>query len=251
MKALIIEDEKYASDRLEKLVRQCDPDIDVIDKFDSIEDTIEYLREDDHSDFMFMDIHLSDGLSFEIFKHIDYLKPIIFTTAYDEYSLKAFKLNSIDYLLKPIAKEDLREALTKMRTLEGRRNIALDLKSLDKYFRKSQFRKRFLVKTGNRFVYVDADDIALFYAEGKMAFLMRSVQATKNLIDTTLEDLESQLDPLSFFRINRKVIISAKDIEEIKSYPGNRLQIIPNTKAPFDLVVSRERVANFKSWLDQ
>ena len=251
MKAIIVEDEKYASDRLEKLVKECEPEIEIIHKFDSIEDTIACLIENDQSDFLFLDIHLSDGLSFDIFKKVRYDKPVIFTTAYDEYSLKAFKVNSIDYLLKPVGKEDLSVALEKMKRLNGRYSKVIDLEALDSFFNQTRFRKRFMVRSGNRFIYVDASDVALFFAEGKIAYLMKKIDAQKHIIENTLEELEKQLDPLEFFRVNRKVVISAKEISEIKSYPGNRLQIITKSKAPFDIVVSREKVTKFKSWLDQ
>jgi DNA-binding LytR/AlgR family response regulator len=199
---------------------------------------------------MFLDIHLSDGLSFDIFKQVEYEKPVIFTTAYDEYSLKAFKVNSIDYLLKPVSKNELDMAITKLKRWNGRNNM-IDYQALDRYFQEREFRKRFMVRTGNRYIYIDQSDISLFYAEGKIAYLMKMLNGQKFIIESTLEELEKQLDPVNFFRVSRKVIISVSDIAEIRNYPGNRLQVFTKTRAPFDVVVSREKVSKFKHWLDQ
>ncbi|MEM7548201.1 MAG: LytTR family DNA-binding domain-containing protein [Bacteroidota bacterium] len=250
MKAIIVEDEKYAANRLERLVKSHPSNIEVIERFDSIEDTVDYLSNGDESDFLFLDIHLADGLSFEIFQKVRYEKPVIFTTAYDDYSLKAFKLNSIDYLLKPINMEELNQAVDKMIRLRHQ-NTAIDLAPITEYFKKSNYKKRFLSKTGNKYTQLNVEDCILFYADGKIVYCLSSNDHKKHIIDHTIEELNNLLNPSDCFKINRKVIINARHIQEIQNYEGNRLMINCSVEAPFELLVSRERVSLFKKWLDQ
>jgi DNA-binding LytR/AlgR family response regulator len=202
-----------------------------------------------------LDIELSDGKSFEAFTKADISTPVIFTTAYDQYALQAFKHFGIDYLLKPVQKKDLNRALEKYHAISshkqklGSEEINL-LKQLVRNSAKS-YRERFLIKAGNKLQFKTGSDVAYFYAEGKAAYLVSYKENRKYLIDHTLEELESTLDPALFFRISRKYIVHMQSIAEIKGLISSRLEVKLNQPCEHDLTVSRDRAAAFRHWLDQ
>ncbi|MGK7395687.1 MAG: LytR/AlgR family response regulator transcription factor [Candidatus Cyclobacteriaceae bacterium M3_2C_046] len=254
MKVLILEDEELARERLVEQIKKYDPDIDIVDQFDTVQDTIEFFQSGGKVDLAFFDIRLSDGISFEVFEKMELNQPIIFTTAYDKYALDAFKVNSIDYLLKPINYSELKQAIDKFKKLNGQ---AFDQYSITKdalhnilnTFNRS-FKKRFLVKYGDHIQFKPVEEIAYFYADGKIVYLVISGNQRKYIIDHTLEDLENNLlNPEKFFRINRKFIISIDAISDIKSYVNSRLKLKLATPCDQDLIVSREKVNAFKDWL--
>jgi DNA-binding LytR/AlgR family response regulator len=203
-------------------------------------------------DLIFMDIQLADGLSFDIFKSVNVPAPVIFTTAYDHYAIKAFKVNSIDYLLKPISDEDLKGALEKYELVKGNgKGNNDDLRAIVESVRSEQahFRKRFLVKTAGRLAFVPASEVAYFFSEEGVTFIVNA-QNERYLLENTLEELESQLDPTEFFRINRKMILSTGCIARIEPYTNNRLLLNVSPDFSEEVVVSRHRTSEFKSWLD-
>lgn len=256
MKAIIIEDESLARERLRDLINRYDRNIQIIEEFDSVEDSVAYLLENDSFDLLFMDIQLSDGLSFEIFNHVEIVKPIIFTTAYEEYSIQAFKVNSIDYLLKPIDYEDLKKSLIKYdRIIQSRDQfIPNDYSQIAKMLGMANkpYKKRFLVKLGSKIQFKEASQIAYLYAEGKIVYMVLNDDNKKFLIDHTLEELEGfLLDPSDFFRINRKFIVRIDAIKELKSHLNNRLKVFLHVDSDMEMIVSREKVSSFKKWLNQ
>ena len=255
MNVLVVEDEALSRERITHMLREIDPGIDIIKESDSVEETVEYFKSKPKIDLAFFDIKLSDGLSFEIFNQVEVHTPIIFTTAYDDYALRAFKVNSIDYILKPINFEELGFSIQKFK------NNFLDhkihridpqiIRQLSKEI-EGGYKKRFLVKFGDHLQIKSTKDVVCFYAEGKFAYLISKDSGRKYMIDHTLEDLETTLlDPLKFFRINRKFIVSIDHIEDVRSYINSRLSIKMTVPINQDLIVSREKVNNFKEWLNQ
>ena len=253
MNVIIAEDEALAAERLEQLAIACDPSIQIVGRYDSVEDLITYFQHN-KPDLVFLDIQLADGKSFELFKKVDVAAPIIFTTAYDQYALQAFKLHSIDYLLKPIQHEELSFALKKFKSL--RPSQALDpgqwdvLKELAKIPIKS-YKQRFLVKAGNKLLYKQVSQVAYFYAEGKAAYLVTLQENRKYLIDHTLEELELLLDPGMFYRISRKFIIHVDAVAEVKGSVSTSMEVILSQKTELTLSVSRDKIQDFKKWLDR
>lgn len=248
MKIVIIEDEAPAARRLANLVKECRPGVEIIGQFDSVETAAGWLGENPAPDLAFMDIQLADGLSFEIFETVKISFPVIFTTAYDEYALKAFKVNSIDYLLKPIDKTELARALDKFDGLKKQPGNSADISELLKSFNKPQFKTRFLVKQGQRLIPISTEEIAYFFAEDKLVFLV-TAQRNKYAVDYTIEQLESQLDPQKFFRANRKVITSVQAVKDIHLSFNGKLKIYLKPDFSEEVFVSRERAADFKAWL--
>ncbi len=248
---LIIEDETPAVKRLEQLINKHRPEINIVATHDSIERSVKWLQENPKPSLIFMDVQLADGLSFEIFNELDLDIPIIFTTAYQQYALKAFKVNSIDYLLKPIDDGELVAALDKFYHLRrnGLESGLGQIQQLIVGMNRSNFKERFLVKTGQQLLYISAGSIRYFYSENGLVNL-RTESNKKHIVDYTLEQLEEMLSPRYFFRINRKSIIHLDSIGKIKTYFNSRLklELIPNPE--FEVIVSRDRVNNFKSWLD-
>jgi DNA-binding LytR/AlgR family response regulator len=253
MKALVIEDEALAAERLVVLVQAIDPSIEVAAQLDTITDTVQYLKTNEPPDVIFLDIQLADGKSFEIFERVSVEAPIIFTTAYDQFTLKAFKFNSIDYLLKPVQPEDLRVALDKLKRLKRKGLNANELEALKEIIKqKTQpFKQRLVIKAGNKIQFRNADEVAYFFADGKEAYLVTGKENRKYLIGYTLEELENILNPAEFFRISRKFIVRADAIIEVKGLMSTKLEIKLNQPTEHELVVSRERAAEFKKWLDQ
>lgn len=250
MRVIIIEDEKIAADKLERQLLQCRTDIIVLAKIDSIKKARLWL-EDNEADLIFLDIHLSDGLSFAIFEELTISTPVIFTTAYDSYALQAFQLNSIDYLLKPISKGDLELALEKFVKFRpsdktnNYSNLIAMLKGNDQ-----QYQERFMVQSGEKIKSIAIEKVAYFFAEGKYVFLMTK-KGQQFIIDFTLDKLHKKLDPNDYFRINRKFIINIASIHQMYPYSKGRLKIDMNPSIDQDVIVSIERSADFKRWLNQ
>jgi len=251
MKVIIIEDEKPSARRLKRMLESIDITTETM--LHSVEESIQWFNTNAHPDLIFLDIQLSDGLSFEIFDQVEVKSAIIFTTAYDEYALQAFKLNSIDYLLKPIDEEDLKAAVAKYKTrLPQKTNIALDFEDIKKLLVNPidrVYKKRFSVKVGQHLKLVNIDDVECFYSENKGTYLY-TTEGRNYLLDTTLEALENELEPETFFRINRKFYININAIKDIISYTNSRLQIKLNNFNEDEVIVARERVKDFKNWLE-
>ena len=251
MKVIIIEDEKPSARRLKRMLEAIDITAETM--LHSVEESIQWFNNNPHPDVIFLDIQLSDGLSFEIFDQVEVKSAIIFTTAYDEYALQAFKLNSIDYLLKPIDDEDLETAVAKYKTrLPQKTNIALDFEDIKKLLINPidrVYKKRFSVKVGQHLKLVNIDDVECFYSENKGTYLY-TTEGRNYLLDTTLEALENELEPETFFRINRKFFININAIKDIISYTNSRLQIKLNNYNEDEVIVARERVKDFKEWLE-
>lgn len=251
MKVLIIEDEKPSARRLQRMLDSLDLQAETM--LHSVEESIAWFQNNEHPDLIFLDIQLSDGLSFEIFESIDIQSAVIFTTAYDEYALQAFKLNSIDYLLKPIDDDDLENAVAKYKTrLPKQQSVTLDFNDIKKLLVnpiEREYKKRFSVKVGQHLKLINIDDIECFYSENKGTYLFTK-EGRNYLLDTTLEQLENELEPQQFFRINRKFFVNIKAIKDMVSYTNSRLQIKLNSFNEQDVIVARERVKDFKSWLE-
>ena len=251
---LIIEDEEPAAKRLQKMIMEIEPGITVEENIVSVASGIDWLQNHSLPDLIFSDIQLSDGLSFEIFKQVDINCPIIFITAYDQYAIEAFKVNSIDYLLKPIKKEDLLAAINKFKRITGTgKNNAADLKKLMETFTStgsniSTYKSRFIVRYGEHIKTLKIEEVAYFYTEDKINFLT-TIEGRRYSIDYNLDTLESMLDPKFFFRINRQYIISVNSIKEMFSYTKSRVLIKLNPPSKHETIVSTERSGDFKLWL--
>ncbi len=251
MKTIIIEDEKPAARRLSRLL--ADLNVEVSTMLHSVEEAIDWFRDNPHPDLIFLDIQLSDGLSFEIFEEVEVQSAIIFTTAYDEYALQAFKLNSIDYLLKPIDDEELETAVKKYRTLKPQsQKLSLDFEDIRNLLvnpLEREYKKRFTVRVGQHLKIINADEVECFYSENKGTYAA-TIDGRNYLLETTLENLETELEPKTFFRISRKFYININHIKDIVSYTNSRLQIKLNRFSEREIIVSRERVRDFKLWLE-
>ncbi len=252
MKVLIIEDEKPAARRLQQLLVQERPQAEVLSILDSVESAVRWLRENPPPELMFLDIQLADGLSFDIFREAEVQSPAIFTTAYDQYALKAFKLNSIDYLLKPIDPEELRQALGKFGRLFGKAPLLSKnaIESLLQAFQAPEYKERFIVRAGQQLTYIQVQDIQYFYSEDGMLFA-RMKDKKRHALDYTLDQLESLLNPRDFFRLNRKAIAHINAISRVSPYFNSRLAVELRPKPDFEVIVSRDRVSDFKNWLDK
>lgn len=251
MKIIIIEDEKPAARLLKRRVEKLG--YEITEMLHSVEESVSWLESNPHPDLIFMDIQLSDGLSFEIVNQVELSSAIIFTTAYDEYVLKAFKLNSIDYLLKPVDEEELKFALSKFEK-QQKSASTLDIIEIKKLFTTTQtekkYKERFSIKIGTSIKIVETENIECFFSENKASFI--HTKENKNyLVDFSLDKLEEQVDPKKFFRINRSQIIRIDTIKEITVYSNSRLKIRLSTFDDLEMIVSREKVADFKNWLEQ
>jgi len=219
----------------------------------SVEESITWFEENEHPDLIFLDIQLSDGLSFEIFDAVDVQSSIIFTTAYDEYALQAFKLNSIDYLLKPIDDEELEIAVRKFKALKPvTQKLSLDFDDIKKLLVnpiEREYKKRFTTRVGQHLKIINADEVECFYSENKGTYAATS-EGRNYLLDTTLENLEAELEPKIFFRVSRKFYVNINHIQDIISYTNSRLKIKLNRYIEQEIIVSRERVRDFKLWLE-
>ncbi|MCW3120758.1 MAG: DNA-binding response regulator [Flavipsychrobacter sp.] len=251
MTILIIEDEKAASTRLRQLIKETEPDAEILAALESVKDAIQWLNENEAPDLILSDIQLADGLSLDIFQQVTVTAPIIFTTAYDAYTLKAFKLNSIDYLLKPIDKEELKAAFAKYHNLHA---PAEDVsKKMLELFRniagsKASYKSRFLIRQGDRLITIPIDDVAHVRADDKVVFL-HTTKGQKHIIDESLDELETMLDPGVFFRINRTYIAPLGSIDKIHNHFNGRLKIKLQHTDDDEIFVSRARATAFKKWL--
>ena len=251
-KILILEDEEPASKRLEKMISEIEPDSAIVASIDSVAGAISWLKSNTSPDLIFSDIQLSDGISFEIFKSAEPQCPVIFVTAYDQYALDAFKLNSIDYLLKPVKKEELKNAIAKFKKITPTSSLPpFDIEKLIMAYggQHASYKKRFVVKYGEHIKTITSDEIAYFYTEDKINFLTTK-EGRRFIIDFNLDALDAVLDPKMFFRINRQFIISINSIAEMFSYSKSRVLIKLNPPSKHETIVSTERSAAFKSWLD-
>ena len=254
MRVLIVEDEKAAVRRLNNLLDQVGENIEVVGVTDTIKNTKEWFYNNRMPDLAFFDIQLADGISFEVFDQVSVKCPIIFTTAYDQYALKAFEVNSIDYLLKPIKKEELTRAIRKYKTLTDPKSenpVDLEIiKEVREMIRRGGYKERFVVKYGEHLKSIQVQEISFFISELKATFIITH-ERKKFLIDPSLDQVESMIDPLYFFRINRKYLIPFHSIQDIISYSNSRLRLRLKTTDEPDMIVARERVADFKKWLDR
>lgn len=250
MNIIIIEDEKPAARLLQRKLEKLG--LEVTTLLHSVEESIEWFSKNDHPDLIFLDIQLSDGLSFEIFEKVDIKSAVIFTTAYDEYALRAFKLNSVDYLLKPIDEDDLEVAIAKFKNrLPKQELFQLDFNQIREMFSNpfdKMYKKRFTIKIGQHLKVISTDEIECFFSENKGTYI-HTFDNRNYLIETTLEVLERELDAKDFFRISRKFIISLKAIKEIVVYNNSRLKLILPSYKEEEVIVSREKVTDFKSWI--
>ena len=248
MKALIIEDEMMAAQALQKLIGEVSPDTEIVGVIESIEESVEWLENNLMPDLMFMDIHLADGSSFTIFERVNVTCPVIFTTAYDEFALKAFEVNSLDYLLKPISKEALERAMNKYYNLAGVRFNADKIERLlEQLGEKKRHRSYFLLPERDKLVPLSTKDIAYAYIDAKSVKIV--THEHKNYYLThTLDDLMAQLDPNMFFRANRQFIVSRDAIKDVSIWFGNKLAINLNVEVPEKIIVSKAKVAEFKCW---
>lgn len=246
MKILIIEDEAAAVRRLKKMITEAAPASEILADTDSIESTLSWLENNEPPDLIFMDIQLADGESFEIFNHADITVPVIFTTAYDRYAIQAFQVNAIAYLLKPIKQIEVTAALDKYRT--QREKQAVDYRALAAKLRREEYDRRFLIRIGQTIKMVDVKEVAYFYTQEKITFLITK-NGKRYPLDYSLEGLEELIDPARFFRINRQFIIALEAIDEMHTVSKSRVKI--NLQPPCDIttIVSTERSPHFKKWL--
>ena len=252
MNILIIEDEAPAARRLKKMILEIDPEVNVMAMYDSIETSVKWFNANEQPDLIFMDIELADGQSFEIFNQVKITAPVIFTTAYDEYALQAFKVNSIDYLLKPIETNALLNAIQKFKTLRENysKTPEYDFKHLLKTLSPAQnYKSRFLIKTGEKFVSIEKESIAYFLSEEKATFLI-TFDNKRFIMDQTLDELEKITDPILFFRLNRQIIANIKAIGSIHNYFNGKLKLTLKPELKEEVIVSREKAPAFKDWLD-
>lgn len=253
MKILIIEDEPQAAERLAHLIRQIKPDVEVIAILDSVKRSVAWFKSSPPPSLVFMDIQLADGLSFEIFEHAEITSPIIFITAYNEYALKAFKVNSIDYILKPIDPDELNAAFHKHQQLTGLTQPPIKMIESINYAMQmltKKYKERFVVKVGEHLKTIETTDILFFYSLEKTTFA-QTKDGRKHILDFTLDQLENLLHVETFYRINRKYIVGLSSIQDMYNYSNSRLKLVLKTSDDGDIIVARERVQEFKEWLDR
>ena len=254
MTIIIIEDEKPAARLLQRKLEKLNLTVGVM--LHSVEESLDWFSKNEHPDLIFLDIQLSDGLSFEIFEKVKIKSAVIFTTAYDEYALRAFKLNSIDYLLKPIDEDDLEIAVTKFKSLLPKQelqpqSLGIDFEQIKKMLTnpfEKNYKKRFTVKIGQHLKVISMNEIECFFSENKGTYI-HTFDNRNYLIECTLELLEQELDPADFYRISRKFIIPLRAIKEIVLYSNSRLKVILPSFKEEDVIVSREKVSDFKTWI--
>jgi DNA-binding LytR/AlgR family response regulator len=251
MNVIIIEDEKPAARRLGRMLKELG--IEAKTMLHSVEESLNWFQNNEHPDLIFLDIQLSDGLSFEIFEEIPVNSAIIFTTAYDEYALKAFKLNSIDYLLKPIDEDELKVAVEQYKTQQTQEtNLQVNIDDIRRLLINPvdrKYKKRFTIKIGQHIKIVHVDEIECFYSENKATYIHTN-GGRNYLIDHSLEHWQDQLDPEHFYRVNRTFIVHINAIKDIISYTNSRLKLILHSYNETEIIVSRERVKDFKKWIE-
>ncbi|PCJ94799.1 MAG: DNA-binding response regulator [Flavobacteriaceae bacterium] len=250
MKVVIIEDEPLAVEKLERYLLKCNENIEVLATLNSLETAIPWIETHQNAvELFFMDVQLTDGLSFEIFSKVTVTTPVIFTTAFDEFAIDAFKVNSIDYLLKPITFTDLTNALKKLHSLKEQFAQPVAMGQLVEQLGKRTYKDRFMVQIGNHIHSIPTAAIAYFYAEGRDVYLKRE-NGKKYLIDYTLETLEELLEPKFFIRTNRSFIVQINAIEDVVVYANRRLKLTLNPSVEGEVLVSREKVVQFKHWFE-
>lgn len=249
MRVVIIEDEKLAAERLVTLLKQCDSSIEVLACLESVEESVQYLSSHPYPDLLLLDIHLSDGQCFEIFKQVKYQNPVIFTTAYDQYAMEAFKIFSIDYILKPVTQQSLTAAINKLKSLPVSFGNT-DLNRLSALLNEQRYKNRFLGKVGQRLFFIPAEQVAYFQADNKIVYLTDHA-GNRYVVDYTMEQLTELLNPRQFFRLNRSFIVCINAIQQVKPYYNSRLKLslVGNSSAE-EMIVSRDRVADFKVWAE-
>ena len=256
MTAIIIEDEKPAARRLSRMLERLD--VEILETLHSVEDSKKWFLMNEHPQVIFLDIQLSDGLSFEIFESIKINSAVIFTTAYDEYALRAFKLNSVDYLLKPIDDQELQVAVDKYKNLKDRFGaeqpelVQLNFEDIKKLLINPldrEYKKRFTVKVGQHLKMIPSEEISCFFSENKGTYLSTD-EGRNYLLETSLESLENDLCPKTFFRVNRKFFININSIRDIIAYSNSRLKIKLENPLTEEIIVARDRVKDFKQWLE-
>ncbi|GAB2671927.1 LytTR family DNA-binding domain-containing protein [Flavihumibacter cheonanensis] len=252
MDILIIEDEQLGVEKLMRLIKSIDESIQIVGNTRSIKSSVEWLMQHEHPDIILMDIELTDGQSFEIFSHLSIKSMVIFTTSYDEYALQAFKVNSVDYLLKPIKKEELKNALDKFQEWQLKfSSPSVNIKELINGLRQQQpksWRSRFLVKQGQKLVSIETSEIAYLYAEGRLSYFI-TWDKQKFVLDYTIEELEEMLDPQQFYRANRAFIIHIKTVSQIHNYFNGKLKLELQPATDKEVLISREKAAEFKDWM--
>jgi DNA-binding LytR/AlgR family response regulator len=252
MRIIIIEDEFFAVERLKQMILSIRPSTKILATIDSVEETVQWLQNNQTPDLIFMDIQLADGESFDIFQKIEVSAPVIFTTAYDQYTMEAFKSNGIDYLLKPVEEDELKRAIYKFENLKGLaqadQNHAIS-ELLSRMSSKKEFKDRFLLKSGKEYVIAHVDDIAYFMAEEGVVFIWMK-NGKRKIVDSTIEQIEHEMDPKKFFRVSRSTLVSIDAVQRIHAHFNSRLKLdlIPNPG--IEIMVSRNRVKDFKKWLD-
>ncbi len=255
MKTVIIEDEEPAARRLKKMLLAVSTGIEVTDILDSVESSVKYFNNHNSTELIFMDIQLSDGLCFEIFKQSEIDIPIIFTTAFNEYAIQAFKVNSIDYLLKPIDEDELKRSIDKFYKMKERESGKLNSDEIDTLInillkKQPAYKSRFLVKSGQVYIKISSDEIACFYVENKLTYILLK-NGKKFFSDFTLDELERDLDPHRFFRANRQYILSDDSIQNVQSYFNGKLKVNLNPKSGDAITISRLKANSFKEWLNR
>jgi len=250
MRVIIIEDEIPAVNRLTKMLQSIGDEMEVVKKLDSVESSIRFLQSAENIDLIFMDIQLADGLSFDIFQQTEVKAPVIFTTAFDQYALKAFKVNSIDYLLKPIDENELQQAVDKYRLLYDKKENGFSAKILKLVHEMdaTRYKERLLIKKGQQLSYLKTEATAYCYADGKLCYAV-DFSKKKYLLESNLSQLEEHLQPNKFYRVNRHLLINIEAVSKVHTWMGGRLKLELLPSPDTDTVVSRERVNGFKEWL--
>lgn len=253
MQVAIIEDESVARQHLQSMLTEIDSNITIAVTLDSIEASVKYFESNPGIDLVFMDIELGDGQSFDIFKSVSIESPIIFITAYQEHALKAFKLNSVDYLLKPVDKNELSSAISKYRKLHVAQKRKLHdniLSLLDKVENFGQGRSRYLAKSGTRLISVLTEDISYFYTKERLQFI-KTIKGEDYIIDKRLDEIETELDPKTFFRVNRQFILNYNSIHKVHTWFSGKLKVAVQPEAYEEIIISRLKAAEFKKWLGE
>lgn len=249
MKILIIEDELPAARQLAKLLSELDfgrPQI--LETLDSVEAAVHWLRTFSTPDLIFMDIQVADGLSFDIFKQVEVKSPVIFTTAFDQYAVRAFRVNAVDYLLKPVDPDDLKAAIDKVLNTKKAISTTLELEALERFFEKKEYKERFLIKNGPNFGFLNTSDIAYFRSDNSLTQAITQ-NGKSPVVEHSLDELESLVNPKEFFRINRNMMVHLTAIQKISPYLNGRLILELAPAAKGEVIVSREKVSEFKVWL--
>lgn len=250
MRILIIEDEMPAANRMVRLLQGLFPAGEFLERLDTVSRAVRWFGENPPPDLIFCDIQLADGISFEIFEKVKVNSPVIFTTAFDQYAIRAFQVNAIDYLLKPIDPVELEQAVDKFKSRQIKPTLDLDLLRGLLHPEKKVFKNRFLVRFGEKIQSIATEEVGFFFSEERVTFL-QTFSGKKFVLDATLEQVESQVDPAVFFRLNRKYLCRVDAVEEVLTYSNSRLKVKLKNCPDQDILISREKVGEFKDWLDR